>query len=58
MNEPFQKSAILTGATFVCIGYIRGHVTKKHKLKTALETFLIGSTAALISYLVGSIFSI
>ena len=58
MQDPFQKSIILTGITFICIGYIRGKITGSNKAKTALETFLVGSVAALISYLVGSMFKI
>jgi len=58
MSEPFHKSIILTGITFICIGYVRGKVSGKNKLQTALETFFVGSMAALISYVVGSIFKI
>jgi VIT1/CCC1 family predicted Fe2+/Mn2+ transporter len=49
----FYYSCILTGLTFLTIGYVRGEVTKVNKLRTSLETLFVGSAAAVISYLVG-----
>jgi VIT1/CCC1 family predicted Fe2+/Mn2+ transporter len=57
-DNPFYKSTILTGLAFISIGLIRGKITGQNKWRSAIETFLIGSTAAIIAYIVGSLFKI
>lgn len=48
-----KLSLILTPITFLVIGWFKGHVTGKHKLKSAIETLLIGGAAALLAFFVG-----
>ena len=52
-QKQFLFSIILTGLAFGIIGYCRGIVTKKHKVKSAFQTILIGGVAAAIAFLVG-----
>ncbi len=49
----FIYSAILTGLAFILVGTIKAEIVKKHPFHSALETFLIGSLAAGIAFLVG-----
>lgn len=49
----FLISCILTGLSFLVIGFIKAEVVKKHPIKSSVETLLIGSAAAIIAYLVG-----
>lgn len=53
-SNPFTISMVATGITFAGIGYMRGFVTHSSKLRAAVETLLIGATAALVAYAVGS----
>jgi VIT1/CCC1 family predicted Fe2+/Mn2+ transporter len=52
-NQSFAISAILTGATFLTIGIVRGRVADQRPLASGLETFLIGGSAAFVAFLVG-----
>lgn len=52
-NNKFAFSIVLTGVTFLIIGCIKGKITEKGCKKSALETLIIGSLAALIAFLVG-----
>lgn len=49
----FIYSIILTGFAFVFVGSIKGIVTEKGAFQSALETFLIGTIAAAIAYIIG-----
>lgn len=49
----FIYSSILTGITFFGIGVIRGRVIDGRPFISGIETFCIGSGAALLAYLVG-----
>jgi len=49
----FLYSSILTGITFYLIGFIRGKVIDGRPIISGVETFCIGSGAALLAYLVG-----
>lgn len=49
----FAISIILTGIAFIGIGAVRGVVTKHRPIRSAVETLLVGSLAALISFVVG-----
>lgn len=51
----FNYSIVLTGLLFIIIGLFRGIVTKKSMTRSSLETFFIGSSAAIISYCVGAL---
>lgn len=52
-KNKFIYSAILTALAFLAIGSIKGKVTKKEKLNSAIETLAIGGLAALIAFFVG-----
>ena len=49
----FTVSSILTGFTFMGIGYLKGLVTNTPKLRSILETLILGGAAATLSYFVG-----
>jgi len=49
----FKLSILLTGVTFLLIGAMKARVTQKSKIKSAIETLLIGGVAALIAFVVG-----
>ncbi len=51
--ELFTVSSILTAFTFIGIGYLKGLVTNTPKLRSILETLILGGTAATLSYFVG-----
>lgn len=50
----FTDTLWATGGALVVIGALRGMVAKKHFIRTALETVVIGAAAAAIAYGVGS----
>jgi len=52
----FRMSVLFTGAAMLLLGLLRWKVTKQHILRSIGETFLVGSIAALIAYLVGASF--
>ena len=49
----FQTSLIITLALFLLIGIIKGLILDSSVIRNAIETVLLGSSAALISYYVG-----
>lgn len=51
----FITSAILTLIAFATIGLAKGIVTETGKLRSVLETVLLGGTAAAISFIVGDL---
>jgi VIT1/CCC1 family predicted Fe2+/Mn2+ transporter len=58
VSNQFTFSFVLTGLAFLIIGWYRGEVTGKHKLRTSIETFAIGEVAALLAFGVGYVVSI
>jgi len=52
--QTFLYATLLTGLAFLFIGWVRGSVTGKRKMYSALTTLLIGGIAALIAYFVGA----
>ena len=52
-QQEFFFSVVLTVVAFVGIGAVRGVVTRHRPFQSAVETLLVGSLAAGISYLVG-----
>jgi VIT1/CCC1 family predicted Fe2+/Mn2+ transporter len=46
-------SSVLTAIALLIVGWIKGEVVKKHPVKAALETLLIGGVAAILAFLVG-----
>lgn len=53
-EQMFITSAILTAATFFSIGVVRGHITKRSRFFSGLETLVIGGTAAALAFVVGA----
>lgn len=51
----FLISCILTSGCFLGIGYLKSIVNHTSKLRSILETLLLGGAAAVLSYFVGSI---
>jgi VIT1/CCC1 family predicted Fe2+/Mn2+ transporter len=49
----FLLSSILTGVTFVFIGFLKSYVTQTSYIKSIGETLLLGAAAAAVSYWVG-----
>lgn len=58
IENQFRYSAILTGLALLTVGWFRGEVTQKHKLKSAIETLVIGGIAALLAFAVGRFISL
>ena len=57
-ESQFEYSAILTALSLLVLGWFKGEVTGRHKLKSAAEAFLIGGIAALLAFSVGKLISI
>ncbi|MCE7936396.1 hypothetical protein DYH10_01195 [Candidatus Saccharibacteria bacterium CPR2] len=53
-NDLFLNASILAGVTFAGIGYIKGVVSHSSRIKSLIETLLLGGIAAAISYYVGA----
>lgn len=53
LDKAFLYSAILTGVSFFIIGSVKGIVTGKHKIYSAIETTIIGGIASAIAFLTG-----
>ncbi|MEO9485547.1 MAG: VIT1/CCC1 transporter family protein [Ekhidna sp.] len=51
----FLISSILTAFCFIGIGFLKSLVTNTSRLKSALETLLLGGAAAALSYFVGDL---
>lgn len=51
----FLYSSSLTGICFIGIGYMKSLVTSTSKLRSILETLLLGSAAAFLSFFIGKI---
>lgn len=49
----FIISIILTSLAFLIIGAIKGVITEKKRIVSAIEIFLVGSLAALIAFVAG-----
>lgn len=49
----FIFSVILTGISLILIGWTKGTVVGKSKIKSAIQSLLIGGTAAILAFLVG-----
>lgn len=52
-QDDFLYSSILTAAAFFIIGYLKGHISEKSKIRSALETLLIGGIAAVLAFFAG-----
>jgi vacuolar iron transporter family protein len=54
VNNIFFISSILTGIGFIIIGYLRSYVTHTNRLKSIMQTLLLGAIAASLAYYVGA----
>lgn len=54
-NSLFLISSLMTALAFVVIGFAKGLMNETNKLKSVLETLLLGASAAALSYYVGAI---
>lgn len=52
-ESQFIYSGILTALAFLMVGWVRGSMTEKHPVRTALETLAIGIVAASLAFGVG-----
>src|SRR3989344_5654492 len=52
-NYNFTASIALTAMALAIVGAVKGHVVRKHFLRSALETLLIGSIASILAFAVG-----
>ena len=57
IENQFTYSFVLTGIALFVIGLLKGKITRKHKLKSGIQTFLIGGIAALLAFGVGYLIS-
>lgn len=53
--DPFWATSILTGLTFLFIGFLKSYITETSHWKGMAETLLLGGTAAIVAYFVGDI---
>ena len=49
----FRYSFVLTGIALIIIGWLKGSVTGKNKIRSSLEILVIGGIAALIAFSIG-----
>lgn len=54
-GDPFLAAATMTGAGFIAIGAIRGAVAQVSRIRSALETLLLGGVAAGLAFGVGHV---
>ena len=54
-SDLFLISSVLTGCCFLGIGLLKSLVTSTSKIRSVIETLLLGGAAATLSYFVGSI---
>lgn len=48
-----ELSILFTALAFLFVGGVKGRIVKKHPLRSALETLLIGGIAASLAFIVG-----
>lgn len=49
----FLYSAILAAAAFIGVGWLKGHVAKEPKIRSIIETLLLGAVASAAAYYIG-----
>lgn len=54
-SQQFLIACILTSFGFITVGYAKAAVTETHRIKSTLETLLLGALAAGVAYFVGDI---
>jgi predicted membrane protein (TIGR00267 family) len=53
VEKQFLYSFFFTGIALALVGAIKGRIVKKHPIKSAIETLIIGGIAALLAYFIG-----
>ena len=56
-SKKFLFSVIFTLITFACIGYIRAYLLKRSRFELMMQSVIIGSICASLSYIVGEYIS-
>jgi vacuolar iron transporter family protein len=56
ITAALQVSVASTGVALLCFGAIKGHFTGVNKLKSALQTLLVGGLAAAAAYWLAHLF--
>lgn len=57
IENQFRYSVVLTALALITVGWFRGVITGKHKIKSSLETFAIGGVASLLAFSIGRFIS-
>jgi|TARA_Y100000310_G_scaffold51278_1_gene47270 VIT1/CCC1 family predicted Fe2+/Mn2+ transporter len=52
-HNKFLYSCILTAIAFLIVGGVKGTIVKKNKIRSSLETLIMGGIAASLAFLVG-----
>lgn len=55
LENQFFYASLFTALALLLIGAVKGEVVKKHPIKAALETLIIGGVAAFLAFFVGYI---
>ncbi|MBU2616314.1 MAG: VIT1/CCC1 transporter family protein [Nanoarchaeota archaeon] len=58
IRNQFWLAVIFTGVALLIIGWLKGIVTEKHRVKSAIQTFVLGSIAAFLAFIAGKGISI
>ena len=54
-HDLFMMSLVLTGLTFVSVGWLKAQVTKTNHFREAAETLLLGGVAAGLAFVLGDL---
>lgn len=57
IENQFRYSVVLTALALIIVGWFRGMITGKHKIKSSLETLVIGGIASLLAFSIGRFIS-
>jgi VIT1/CCC1 family predicted Fe2+/Mn2+ transporter len=58
ISSQFLYSFILTGLALIVVGIFKAEIVKKHPVRSAIETFVIGGIAAALAFGVGYLMKI
>ena len=58
IENQFRYSVVLTALALITVGWFRGVITGKHKIKSVFEIFLIGGIASLLAFSIGRFISL
>ena len=53
IESQFRYSVVLTALALIIVGWFRGVITGKHKIRSAIQALVIGGIAALLAFSVG-----